>query len=115
MKKKLLIITLLFSTTFCYSQTEQETVDFLNSLFRTHSNGSMLTSFKVVKNNEQNLLQILNTVSFVNKIIFGRTNYNKEITAFTAHKAFYNQQVDIVIDFCERNGVNYHIKDGTMT
>ena len=64
---------------------------------------------------EQNLLQILNTVSFVNKIIFGRTNYNKEITAFTAHKAFYNQQVDIVIDFCERNGVNYHIKDGTMT
>ena len=64
---------------------------------------------------EQNLLQILNTVSFVNKIIFGRTNYNKEITAFTAHKAFYNQQVDIVIDLCERNGVNYHIKDGTMT
>ena len=64
---------------------------------------------------KQDLLQILNTVSFVNKIIFGRTNYNKEITAFTTHRAFYNQQVDIVVDFCERNGLNYHIKHGTMT
>ena len=64
---------------------------------------------------KQDLLQILNAVSFVNKIIFGRTNYNKEITAFTTHRAFYNQQVDIVVDFCERNGTNYHIKNGTMT
>ena len=64
---------------------------------------------------KQDLLQILNAVSFVNKIIFGRTNYNKEITAFTTHKDFYNQQVDIVVDFCERNGIDYHIKNGTMT
>ena len=64
---------------------------------------------------EQDLLQILNTVSFVNKIIFGRTNYNKEISAFTTHKAFYNQQVDLVVDFCKRNNINYHIKNGTMT
>lgn len=64
---------------------------------------------------KQDLLRILNAISFVNKIIFGRTNYNKEITAFTTHKDFYNQQVDIVVDFCERNGIDYHIKNGTMT
>ena len=64
---------------------------------------------------KQDLLQILNAVSFVNKIIFGRTNYNKEISAFTTHKAFYNQQVDLVVDFCKRNSINYHIKNGTMT
>lgn len=64
---------------------------------------------------KQDLLQILNAVSFVNKIIFGRTNYNKEISAFTTHKAFYNQQVDLVVDFCKRNNINYHIKNGTMT
>ena len=64
---------------------------------------------------KQDLLQILNAVSFVNKIIFGRTNYNKEITAFTTHKSFYNQQASIVVDFCEKNGINYHIKNGTVT
>jgi len=64
---------------------------------------------------KQDLLQILNAVSFVNKIIFGRTNYNKEISAFTTHRAFYNQQVDLVVDFCKRNSINYHIKNGTMT
>ena len=64
---------------------------------------------------KQDLLQILNAVSFVNKIIFGRTNYNKEISAFTTHRTFYNQQVDLVVDYCVRNGIAYHIKNGTMT
>ena len=64
---------------------------------------------------KQDLLQILTSISFVNKIIFGRTNYSKEITAFTTHRAFYNQQVDIVVDFCKRYGIYYHIKNGTMT
>ena len=64
---------------------------------------------------KQDLLRILNAVSFVNKIIFGRTNYNKEITAFTTHRDFYNQQVDLVVDYCVRNGIAYHIKNGTMT
>ena len=64
---------------------------------------------------KQDLLRILNAVSFVNKIIFGRTNYNKEISAFTTHRTFYNQQVDLVVDFCKRKNINYHIKNGTMT
>lgn len=64
---------------------------------------------------KQDLIKILNAISFVNKIIFGRTNYNKEITAFTTQKAFYNQQVNIVVDFCKKNSINYHIKNGTMT
>ena len=64
---------------------------------------------------KQDLLRILNAISFVNKIIFGRTNYNKEITAFTTHRDFYNQQVDLVVDYCVRNGIAYHIKNGTMT
>lgn len=64
---------------------------------------------------KQDLFEILNAVSFTNKIIFGRTNYNKNITEFKTHRAFYNQQVDIVVDFCNRRGINYHIKNGTMT
>lgn len=62
----------------------------------------------------QDLLEILNEVSFTNRIIFGRTNYSKEITAFTTHKAFYNRQVEIFVDFCETNCIDYHIKNGTI-
>ena len=63
----------------------------------------------------QDLRTILNAISFVNKIIFGRTNYNKEITAFTSHRDFYNQQAKIVVEFCEANNIAYHIKNGTIT
>ena len=64
---------------------------------------------------DQNLSEILNAVSFADRIIFGRTNYNKEISVFTTHRAFYNQQVEIVVDFCRENNISYHIKKGTIT
>lgn len=64
---------------------------------------------------KQDLLQILDAISFTNKIIFGRTNYSKEITAYTAHRSFYNQQVDLVVAFCKQHGISYHIKNGTIT
>lgn len=43
-----------------------------------------------------NHFSILNAVSFTDRIIFGRTNYNKEILAHKNYKAFYNKQTDIV-------------------
>ena len=64
---------------------------------------------------EQNLLEILNRVSFADKIIFGRTTYCKDITAYKRHKEFYNEQANIVIKFCEDKGIQYHIKTGTIT
>lgn len=64
---------------------------------------------------EQDLLVILDKVSFTNKIIFGRTNYCKEVTAYKEHRAFYNRQAEIVIDFCNKNSIAYHIKTGTIT
>lgn len=63
----------------------------------------------------QDLNKILKKIDFVDKIIFGRTNYSKEITAYKEHKRFYNEQSEIVIDFCEKENINYHIKDGTIT
>ena len=64
---------------------------------------------------EQDLLDILQAVSFTDKIIFGRTNYSKEISAYKKHKEFYNEQARIVIDFCTERNIAYHIKDGTIT
>lgn len=64
---------------------------------------------------EQDLNVLLESVSFTDRIIFGRTNYSKEVTAFKQHKDFYNQAAAKVIDFCETKGISYHIKDGTIT
>lgn len=64
---------------------------------------------------EQDLLQILESIKFTNRIIFGRTNYNKEISSFNNCRDFYNKQSQIVIDFCTKNNISYHIKEGTIT
>lgn len=63
----------------------------------------------------QELNKILEKIEFVDKIIFGRTNYSKEITAYKEHKKFYNEQAEVVIEFCKKRNINYHIKDGTIT
>lgn len=64
---------------------------------------------------EQNLDEILSSIVFTDKIIFGRTNYNKEVSAFHNHKNFYNDCANYVIEFCETHNINYHIKNGTIT
>lgn len=64
---------------------------------------------------QQDLLEILNKISFTNKIIFGRTNYSKKISAYKDHKNFYNEQANIVINFCNEHNIDYYIKNGTIT
>ena len=64
---------------------------------------------------EQDLQNILDAVNFVDKIIFGRTNYCKEVNAYKQHKAFYNRLAAQVTEFCEQNGIQYHIKEKTIT
>lgn len=64
---------------------------------------------------EQDLQNILDAVNFVDKIIFGRTNYCKEVNAYKQHKAFYNKLAVQVTEFCEQNGIQYHIKEKTIT
>lgn len=64
---------------------------------------------------QQDLLEILNKISFTNKIIFGRTNYSKKISAYKDHKNFYTEQAKVVINFCNEHNIAYHIKKGTIT
>lgn len=64
---------------------------------------------------EQSLEELLKSISFVDKIIFGRTNYSKEVSSYKRHKAFYNEAALQVINFCNDRGIAYHIKDGTIT
>ena len=63
----------------------------------------------------QNLGEILEAVSFTDRIIFGRMNYNKAVSAYKENKSFYNECAEEVIAFCEERGIMYHIKTKTMT
>jgi DNA repair photolyase len=64
---------------------------------------------------EQDLQILMETVAFVDKIIFGRTNYSKDVSAFEGHRRFYNERAAEVIAFCEERGIRYHIKEKTIT
>ncbi len=64
---------------------------------------------------EQSLIEILNEINFVDKIIFGRLNYNAKVSQYKDYKNFFNRKAQEVIDFCKKNNKQYHIKDGTIT
>lgn len=64
---------------------------------------------------KQDIIKLLEAVSFADKIIFGRTNYSTEITSYKRHKLFYNEQASIVIDFCKKRNINFYIKKGTIS
>lgn len=63
----------------------------------------------------QDLMKLLREISFVDKIIFGRTNYSKEVSKYKGYKDFYNKSACSVIKFCEDNNISYHIKKGTIS
>lgn len=64
---------------------------------------------------EQDLNEILEAISFCDKIIFGRLNYNKKVSEYKDYKAYFNELAKQVIEYCEANGKQYHIKDGTVS
>ena len=64
---------------------------------------------------EQDLNEILEAISFCDKIIFGRLNYNKKVSEYKDHKAYFNELAKRVIDYSKANGKQYHIKEGTIT
>jgi len=62
---------------------------------------------------KQDLLKVLEKVKFVDKIIFGKLNYNVKVTEFQDNKNFYDQCAKTVVNFCKENKIDYHIKYGT--
>jgi len=64
---------------------------------------------------EQDFIKILESVSFVDKIIFGKLNYNSICSKYPNRYQYYNQLSQQVIDFCQQNNMEYHIKKGTIS
>ncbi len=63
---------------------------------------------------KQDLMKILEAVSFVDKIVFGKLNYNVKTSEFKYTKEFYNSLASSVIKFCKKNKISFHIKQGTQ-
>lgn len=64
----------------------------------------------------QDIIELLEAVSFVDKIIFGRTNYSTEVSkGYPNHKEYYNEKAEEVIKFCDDYNISYHIKEKTIT
>lgn len=64
---------------------------------------------------KQELAPILEAISFTDRIIFGRLNYNKRVSEYADAKDFFNKAANQVIRFCEERHIDYHIKEGTIT
>jgi DNA repair photolyase len=64
---------------------------------------------------KQNIADILDALSFVDKIIFGRLNYNSKSSKYKNSKEFFNEMAAQAIAFAKKHGKKYHIKKGTVT
>ncbi len=64
---------------------------------------------------DQKLEDILNEISFVDYIVFGRLHYNKEVSKYKDYKSFYNKCAAFVEQFCKEHKIKCHIKKGTKT
>jgi len=64
---------------------------------------------------KQDLKEILEQVSFVDKIIFGKLNYNLVSSMFPNNKQFYEKHAELVENFCKERGIKCHIKEGTKS
>ncbi|MBU0476498.1 radical SAM protein [Patescibacteria group bacterium] len=62
---------------------------------------------------EQNLSEILEKINFVDKIIFGKLNYNFQSAQFPGNRDFYQKHADMVKSFCEDSRIECHIRYGT--
>ena len=90
----------------------------INSLKYLHRNGLKtwvsMEPYPTPNLIEQDLTKILKQVSFVDKIIFGKLNYNVKSSQFIDNSNFYEKCAEKVVSFCRKNDIEYHIKFGTQ-
>lgn len=91
----------------------------INALKRLHDSGYKtwvsIEPYPTPNIIDQDFCKILETVRFVDRIIFGRLNYNKLVSAYKNYREFFNNLAQQTIDFCDENNIAYHIKEGTIS
>ena len=90
----------------------------INSLYLLHRKGIKtwvsIEPYPTPNIINQDFDKILDEISFVDKIIFGRLNYNSKVTRYPGFQIFYNKLSEKVINYCKERGKDYHIKKGTI-
>jgi len=93
--------------------------DRIKALKKLHDNGAKtwvsMEPYPTPNIVSQGLNKLLDAVGFVDKIVFGRLNYNVKSSQWANHKEYYNDCVASVVRFCKKNGISHHIKIGTKT
>jgi DNA repair photolyase len=64
---------------------------------------------------DQDFNEILEAIGFVDKIIFGRLNYNAKVSEYRDYKNFFNDLAHRTVKFCKTHKKEYYIKEGTIT
>lgn len=59
----------------------------------------------------QDFLKLLENIRFVDKIIFGSWNYNQSVSSYPDKRKFYLACVKTLVKFCEKNGIEFHVKN----
>ncbi len=92
--------------------------DRIKSLKKLHDNGFKtwvsIEPYPTPNIIQQDYKEILESISFVDRIIFGRLHYNSLVSKYKGYQAFYNELSKQTIDFCEANGIDCHIKEKTQ-
>ncbi|MDR3306870.1 MAG: hypothetical protein LBS61_04295 [Endomicrobium sp.] len=91
----------------------------IESLYKLHKQGAKtwvsIEPYPTPNIIKQNFDDILEALGFVDKIIFGRLNYNSQVSSYENHKEFFNEMAQKVILFAKKNKKEYYIKKGTIT
>jgi three-Cys-motif partner protein len=89
----------------------------VNSLEMLHKKGLKtwvsIEPYPTENISKQEIEELLKRIAFVDKIIFGKMNYNPEATKCENNEGFYRECSEKVIDFCQKNKIQLHIKKGT--
>jgi DNA repair photolyase len=99
-----------------YSAPYEKRID---SLYNLHKQGlktwASIEPYPTPNIIKQDFGGILEAIAFVDKIVFGRLNYNLKVTSYPRYKDFYNELGETLHEFCRRHHKAIHIKEGTMT
>lgn len=63
---------------------------------------------------DQDIKGILNRIGFVERIVFGKWNYNATASQFLHSREFYNSMAAEVMKFCNERSIDLHVKEGTL-
>jgi DNA repair photolyase len=97
-----------------YSAPASERLRALNECHKAHlKTWVSLEPYPTPNLVKQDLSELLQKVSFVDKMIFGRWNYSPEVNGHEGAEKFYGECSAIVTKFCRKNDIALHIKQGT--